>query len=80
MPVLQAIRGCTNLYPSPHGGEEDGRVDDGDGVESFGVVCGGKRGCLLQVVPERPHGADGDVLEVNDGRDRGDRRGRGGVW
>lgn len=72
------VRGCTHFDPTPDGGEEGGRVDNGDGAERLGVVGCREGGGLLKVRAEAPDITEGDVLEVNDGGDGGYgcRRGR----
>lgn len=69
----------THLDPVPDGGEEGGRVDDGDRAERLGVV--GRRECggFLEVRAEGPEGGERALVEVDNCRDGRDGRRRGVV-
>lgn len=69
----------TCLDPAPHSGKERGRVDHRDRAERLRVVGSRECGCLLEVLPPVPERAQGDVLEIDDGCDRGYWRWGGGV-
>jgi hypothetical protein len=72
--VTNGEKGTAHLDPAPDDGKECGCVNDGDCVERFWIVGGGKFRGVLEVAAKRPHETKGDTAEVDDRSGCHDRR------